>query len=465
MTIWLFIGVLCFIALLMLWVVKPNLGFDLGPLRKLLVVAGVIGIMIGGWYQTMFYAEPTHLYHVRTALGDEIAVTEIGWSPYIGGNITPWKKAMSVQSMGCNPGESVGRSSATMQPYPVRLLDRVDGKVCATVRFRLPLDKEKFLALVREYRTPENFIITALIPAWKKTVNATSSMMTAESYYSGGRNDFIYFFEDQMREGIYKVRIKETSIAVESGSRASSNASKGMNQAPGIQDDVKIVFDVVIQRHENGEIIRNKHRFFEFGVQVVDAIITDFVPNTKFVERMDKQQDASAKRALAKEQRQQEQEQRLLAIARGNREVAEANAAAQVKQAKLTTDAETTKQLAITAANQKLESAGIDADTAIINLGRDKTIAQSIEVLSDADKYKRKNAIEADNGLALKLETLRYIAKVQADAQKHRPVPHIVIYGGDSDAALGGSSDVTKILDTQLLKNLNNLDLNMTIRR
>jgi len=463
---WLFLGIVCFVVLLLLWVIKPNLGFDLSRAKTVVGVLGVVFISTGLWFQMMFYAESTYLYHVQTATGQEFAVTEIGWNRKLWGTVTPWKKAMSVQSAGCNRGEAVGDSSARMQPYPVRLLDRVDGKVCATVRFRLPMDKTKFLDMVHEYRTPENFIQTALIPAWKKTVNATSSMMTAEKYYSGGRNEFIYFFEDQMREGIYIVSINERKEDVVQSSKASSNASKGKNQQTGLNDDTKIIFEVVIEKNENGEIVRNKHRFFEFGVTVVDAVVTDFVPNARFVERMGLQQQASADRAIAKEQRQQEEEQRLLAIAKGKREVAQEQYKAQKVQVKLTTDAETTKQLAITKARQKLESAEIDKDTAVVNLARDKTKAKSVKVLSDADKYKRKNAIEADNGLALKLDAIKYIAKVNAEAQGKRRVPNTVIYNGATDGAeLGAGNDVSTLLDTQIIKNLNALDLNMSIKK
>ena len=70
-------------------------------------------------------------------------------------------------------------------------------------------------------------------------------------------------------------------------------------------------------------------------------------------------QQAAADRAIAREQRIQEEEQKLLAVARGEREVAERQAAAKVIQIEKTTDAETEKQLAITAAEREREAARI----------------------------------------------------------------------------------------------------------
>ncbi len=71
-------------------------------------------------------------------------------------------------------------------------------------------------------------------------------------------------------------------------------------------------------------------------------------------------QQAAADRAIANEQRIQEEEQRLLAIAKGERELAERQAQAKVRQIDQTTNVETEKQLAITSANKLKEQAEID---------------------------------------------------------------------------------------------------------
>lgn len=71
-------------------------------------------------------------------------------------------------------------------------------------------------------------------------------------------------------------------------------------------------------------------------------------------------QQAAADRAIANEQRIQEEEQRLLAIAKGERELAERQAQTKVRQIDQTTNVETEKQLAITSANKLKEQAEID---------------------------------------------------------------------------------------------------------
>jgi hypothetical protein len=71
-------------------------------------------------------------------------------------------------------------------------------------------------------------------------------------------------------------------------------------------------------------------------------------------------QQAAADRAIANEQRIQEEEQRLLAIAKGERELAERQAQTKVRQIDQTTNVEIEKQLAITSANKLKEQAEID---------------------------------------------------------------------------------------------------------
>ena len=133
-------------------------------------------------------------------------------------------------------------------------------------------------------------------------------------------------------------------------------------------ENLKVVFEVMKVLGDDGEPIRKEQNFIDYGISVIDARVTDIRPNSKFVERMQLKQKASAERAIAREQRVQEEEQRLLAIAKGEREVAERQASAKVVQIQKTTEAETEKQLAITKAIKLKEQAEIERETARINL-------------------------------------------------------------------------------------------------
>ena len=51
------------------------------------------------------------------------------------------------------------------------------------------------------------------MPAFKETLQATASLMSAEEYYSGSRSEFNTEFENQMGQGIYIVRREEVMKA------------------------------------------------------------------------------------------------------------------------------------------------------------------------------------------------------------------------------------------------------------
>ena len=162
-------------------------------------------------------------------------------------------------------------------------------------------------------------------------------------------------------------------------------------------------------------------------------------------------QQAAADRSIAREQRIQEEEQRLLAIAQGEREVAQRQAQAKVKQIEQTTNAETEKQLTITAAQKLKEQAQIDRERATILLEKAEIDAQAVKVAADAEAYAKAAVLEADNALAQKLDAEINIQKVWADAYAKRNVPMYVFGSGTGNTAAPTGSDSEAQLLQQLL--------------
>ena len=316
-----------------------------GSIVKIAIAAVILAITVGVLANSFFYAEPGYIYHVRTVTGNEEVVTEVGYKFYPFGRYNSWKRAMTVQSLSGSGSNSIraekdsDNTSASLPPMSIMFLDQVDAHAEATVRFSIPSDQESFLKLAHEYRSPENLLRTALMPAFKETLQANASLMTAEEYYAGGRTEFNSEFENQMNSGIFLVKREEVEVKSSRQSKASANASLGTEQEE-YGEDSKTIFVVQKVLDSDGQPKRKKQRFIEFGITVVSALVTDMRPNKKFVERMQLKQQASADRAIAREQRVQEEEQRLLAIARGEREVAERQAKAKVEQIQKTTEAE-----------------------------------------------------------------------------------------------------------------------------
>lgn len=420
-----------------------RLGINTGKILLPVVALAVIGLVAR---QSVFYAEPGYVYHVRTITGQEHAVSDVGYQFFLWGRWNAWKRAMTVQSeTGANGSLEYAEvegaeTSAGLPPLNIMFLDQVDANVEATVRFSIPTDNDGFLQLAHEYRTPANLLRTALVPAFKETLQATASLMSAEAYYSGARTEFNSEFENQMNNGIYLVRREE--VYQDSGRkvRGSANVALGSEQEE-FGDESKVVYEVRKVLDASGNPRRKVQKFTSFGIAVVDARITNMTPNSRFVERMQLKQKASADRAIAREQRIQEEEQRLLAIARGEREVAERQAKAKVEQIEKTTDAETDKQLALTSANKLKERAHIERETAQINLEKARIEAETQRTLADAEAYQKKAILQADNALAEKLRTEVEIHKLWADAFAKRSVPTNVFGGGSGGTPTGSDGE------------------------
>jgi len=421
------------------------------PVPKL--VGAVIGVLVLVVVanKSIFYAEPGYVYHVRTITGQEQVVSDVGYQFFFFGRWNSWKRALTVQAVKGGTEDLAyvevesSETSAALPPQNIMFLDQVDANAQATVRFTIPTDKDSFLQLAHEYRNPENLLRTALIPAFKETLQANASLMSAEEYYSGGRTEFNTEFENQMINGIYIVRREEISEKRVGDVRGSANVAMGTQQQD-YGDDSKVVFVVRKMLDDTGIPRRKSQRFIDYGVSVVEARITQMDPNQRFVERMQLKQKASADRAIAREQRVQEEEQRLLAIARGEREVAERQAKAKVDQIQRTTEAETEKQLAITEAQKKQEQAEIDKQTA------------TRRTLADAEAYQKKAVLQADNALAQKLDAEIEIQKIWAEAFAQRKVPQYVFGGGDGNTPTGSDSETKafmQLLTMDAAKRLN----------
>ena len=148
----------------------------------------------------------------------------------------------------------------------------------------------------------------------------------------------------------------------------------------------------------------------------------------------------------------QEEEQRLLAISKGEREVAERQAQAKVIQIERTTQAETEKQLAITEAQKFREQARIEKERAQILLETATIDAEAKRVAAEAEAYAKRQILEADNALAQKLDAEIEIQKLWAEAYARRQVPQYVfgVGGGGPSGPPTGADSETRMLQ-QLL--------------
>ena len=414
-----------------------------------------------------FYNEAGFATHVRTIFGEEKIVDDVGYATKWFGRATPWKKALSVQSVltealeidDSSDNDSLG---ATIEAFPIVFLGNVDAKVESSARFRLP-SGEQFLKIAQEYRNPENFIKTALVPAIKETLQATASLMSADDFYAGARSEFAAEFENQLNDGLYLIKRKE--IRGPRGHLPSQTAilQAGTEQGNfGDNNASQFVTEKVMD--SKGIPVRKQQQFRKYGVEVVEARITNVDPNPQYKQRMVKVQQALAELAVARQNRLKEEEEKLLVTARGEKEVEARRQETLRDQIEQTTQAETEKQLAVINAEREKQRAEIEKQTAELLRDKASITAQATKITADAEAYARKAVIEADGALQPKLDALVQINQVWAEAASQAPVPGVMMGGSGNGASASRQDEIGQLMGILATKAARDLSLDMKVK-
>jgi len=396
------------------------------------LAAGAL-VLVGTFNSIFVYNEAGYQTHIRTITGEEKVITEVGYATKWFGKATPWKQAQTLQFSIVKEGETSREidDGVGVDNYRVTFLGNVDGKVEASTRFRMP-QGEQFLKIAREYRTPENFMQTAVVPAVKETLQTSASLMTADDYFAGSRSEFSANFDDQLRNGQFAVKRKEVQQVVES---TRSEGDKLVSGAGADGEQKRAAFVTEKETDDKGREIRKPQVFVGMGVEVVEARVPNILPNDQFLARMVKVQSAQADLAVARADRLKEEEAKLLSTAKGQRLVEDKRQETLRTQVEKTTEAETAKKLVITAAEQAEQEAIIAKRTSQQLLDKAEIDAKATKTTADAEAYRKKAVILADGALQAKLDALVQINHAWAGAAATAPVPSVMMGGAGSEGS------------------------------
>ena len=153
----------------------------------------------------------------------------------------------------------------------------------------------------------------------------------------------------------------------------------------------------------------------------------------------------------------------MLAIQRGQTDIATRQAEAEVNQIEQTTNAETQRQLAVIAAEQRREEADIARQTAEIALETARIEAETQQTLADAQAYERRVILEADNALSQRLEAWVTAQQYWAEAAAEINVPTTVFAGGGGDATGNALGTVEQFMQIMTANAAQEIGLNTQI--
>lgn len=406
-------------------------------------VVAAFAIMASG---ALSYNDAGYCTHVRTVTGSEVAKCDIGWYFSGWGESTQYPHYITIS----HTSEPTEGSVSDLPPYKVRMSDNWTGDVSQTTRFGIPQDSVQFLKMARDFRSPERLIVTLLRPAVTASLDSVANLYSMEEYWSGGKRDeFKTEFEQAVQKGRPAIDRFDEIVSGPTNNQdvTASDSSEFLEDdaATGNGNRVRVITKKRL--NANGEEIRIPHDYLEYGITAASAIVEQIDPDVTFEERTLKRKEAASRRIIAREERLEQEEQRLLAITKAERDIAERQGQARVDQIEQTTNAETQKKLALVRSEQEKEQARVAQQTAEINLQKAKIEAESLRVTADAQAYERERLLEADNALQKKLDAEIAIQKVWAEAYARRNVPQIVMGAGENGAPVGSDSEVKNLLD------------------
>jgi hypothetical protein len=291
-----------------------------------------------------------------------------------------------------------------------------------------------FIDMAKTFRSPERLITTTLKPAVNASLDSVANMFTMEEYYSGGKRDqFKSEFTDAVKKGrakVVQISLNQSGGVIPTRAQANDDDYVSNTSSTGDMDVRKIVMDKVLD--PAGNVVRVTHAYLQYGILANIAILENVEPDVVYESQINDRKKASSRRVVAREQRLEQEEQRLLAIQTGQTEIAKRQAVAQVEQIAKTTDAETQKQLTLIAASRQKEEAMIAKDTAAINLERARIDAESVTVGADAEAYAKEAILMADGALAQKLDAYVRTQQAWANAASKINVPATVFNNGST---------------------------------
>lgn len=318
----------------------------------------------------------------------------------------------------------------------VRFNDGGHGTISGSLRYDLPLDEVKMIALHSTYGSQAAIEHELVKQVVTKSVYMTGPLMSSRESYAEKRADVITFISDQTLHGVYRTTHKQVKT---------TDPISGQEKTVDIVEPKFGTGPNGIEREEESPI----ERFGLTGYNVtINAIDYD-----EAVENQIKQQQAAIMAVQQAMVNAKKAEQDAITVAKqGEAESAKAKWAQEVLKATAVTQAEQEKEVATVSATQKKEVAALDLDTA-------KLTAQRTMTLAKAEADAKKLQLEANNALEQRLAAWVDVNKAWATAAAaQRPTPDVVF--GASTGGTTGGTNAFQLMDLWTVKAARDLGVN-----
>jgi len=315
----------------------------------------------------------------------------------------------------------------------VRFNDGGHGNISGSLRYTLPTDIDKMIALHQTYHSMAAIDHELVRQVVNKSVFMSGPLMSSRESYAERRADLINYITDQIVYGVYRTAHEET---------------KTTDPLTGQEKEIDVVRPKV-GTGPNGFEREEESPIQKFGMSASNITINAIDYDPVVEAQIKQQQEAIMAVQQAIVNAKKAEQDTLTVEQQGKAEAAKAKWAQEVEKATAVTSAEKDKAVAVTQAEKDKEVAALSLDTA-------KLAAQQTITAAKADADAKRLLVQANNQLELRLDVYKEVAIAQANAIGNQPQVPSIQMGG----AGGGANGTSALMDILAAKTARDLGVN-----
>ncbi len=367
---------------------------------------------------------------VTTVAADEIVIKQ----DVIGGQLTVWDTpGVHWQNFGTitrykrsaqlwfSAKETEGKK--TDDSIKVRFNDGGHGNISGSLRYTLPLDRNKMIYIHQTYHSMEAIDHELVRQVVNKGVYMSGPLMSSRESYAEKRADLINYITDQIVYGVY---------------RTEHDQVKSIDPLTGQEKTIDIVRPKQNATFPNGVEREEESPIQKFGMNASNITINSIEYDAVVEAQIKQQQEAINAVQQAIVNSKKAEQDAITVELQGKAAAAKAKWDQEVQKATAVTVAEQEKAVAVTQATKNKEVAALSLETA-------KLSAQETITTAKAEADAKRLAMQSDNYQAKKIEATVEIQKAWAAAYGAQPQVPSISMGNSSSSPVSTAMDAVAV--------------------
>lgn len=346
------------------------------------------------------------------------------------------------------------------QSIRVTFNDGGTAQISSFVKIQMPPTADLRLKLHQDYGGNLENIKAAIRSHLTNCIKSTGPMMSASENQASRKAEFNETVEAQLKRGLFEMN--RTTIELDEVAEIKQVKDPVTGESKPVEVKARVQATEIVEKDGKAVVVQESP-LARYDIDIIQFSVTETEYDTKTKEQFAAKKEAYLAAERAKAQRQEEQQQRLMIVEKGLRQVAETEAAANLEKKKATVEAEKQREVAeidkaraVIAAKQKVEVASQEKTEA-------ETRKQIAQIVAETAELTKKATISAAEAKAKEIEIAgglterdRILAQIKADRDAkvaeslaQIKVPGVVIVGGQQGE--GQSNGMTETLMNLLL--------------